>query len=264
MRAVNNPVRRNRNIGTIKQGYGQDNRLIIPATSNGFYGSQIGPHDLLHRELAGRCINFFVEHPSKGWVHPCSVDDVVKLFTHINAEHWVGLTTIVFCQPTRKQAILAPVWGRLSYSTEIKTRRGQVRAGGPVLFVAAIKEGAAYKFPSSLGPEDALELERLRADGHEITFDRRYYNIRVTRDSARNTTLYRTIPHEVGHWLDWLQRVHGPVDRGGDYRDLANRYFARPSSEREVFAHRYATEIIDALRAKGALPFERLLEDPIY
>ncbi|MDJ0797430.1 MAG: hypothetical protein QNJ51_11470 [Calothrix sp. MO_167.B12] len=46
------------------------------------------------------------------------------------------------------------------------------------------------------------ELERLREDGHRTATDKRHYLISSTLDSIRNTQLYRTLHHEIGHYVD--------------------------------------------------------------
>jgi len=79
---------------------------------------------------------------------------------------------------------------------------------------------------------------------------------------AREVQLYRTILHEIGHWVDYLQKVDIPSDRpGADWSELWDRYWQRPTREREAFAHRYADEAGAAHRATGAVPFDRR-DDP--
>jgi hypothetical protein len=260
MRYPSNPTRRSRNIGTAKQGHGQDNRLSIPNRATGPILREIGRHARFRREIRGRAVTLFVEETLRGWLHPCSIGDMAQLLEHLDPDHWDGLQTFVFRQPTRKQHLLSPVWGRLSYDIDLTSPKGQVLASGPVLFVEAVEMDATHKWPASLDPDDMREFERLRRDGHEMDFDGRDHLVRVTRRSARNTVLYRTIPHEIGHWVDWLQRVIRPADQGEDFGELADLYFARPSAEREAFAHRCTSEWIDKLRVKGMVPFEPVVE----
>jgi len=79
-----------------------------------------------------------------------------------------------------------------------------------------------------------------------------------SRDAARATQLYRTLLHEIGHWVDWLNKVERPSERGGDFEKLNDAYFQRPKNEREAFAHRYADETRERLVRLGIIPFERL------
>ncbi len=79
--------------------------------------------------------------------------------------------------------------------------------------------------------------------------------VHVTPESARHTLLYRTMLHEIGHWVDWKEKVEIPADHGGDWLALSDAYFARPDSEREAFAHRYADTMAKQLTAAGKIPF---------
>ena len=64
--------------------------------------------------------------------------------------------------------------------------------------------------------------------------------------------------HEIGHWVDWLEKVERPEGQGGNYITLKDAYFSRPSKEREAFANRYADEIRERLVRTGVIPFEPL------
>jgi hypothetical protein len=112
----------------------------------------------------------------------------------------------------------------------------------------------------SLDPEDSQELARLRADGHMIERNGRNHVIHVTPRSARSTQLYRTLLHEIGHWFDWLSKVETPAARGEDFSSLVDLYFARPSSERDAFAHRFADEVGQEMVRTGVIPFEPVVE----
>ena len=85
------------------------------------------------------------------------------------------------------------------------------------------------------------------------------YIIQTDEKSTRNTQLYRTIIHEVGHWVDYLEKVERPEANGVEsYAVLNDRYFSRPRQEREAFAHRYADELGDKLKKFGLIPFDRI------
>jgi hypothetical protein len=111
---------------------------------------------------------------------------------------------------------------------------------------------------TSLDPDDSQELDRLRTDGHDVQRVGRKIAITPSGSSARNTQLYRTLLHEVGHWFDWLSKVEKPAANGGDWENLERAYFSRPKAEREAFAHRYSEVQRAALEGKGAIPFERI------
>lgn len=256
MRPGYNPARRNRNIGTARQGHGQDNRLTIPNPAWPYWTvEQIGAHSIETRNIAGRDMAFIVEQCRPDCVHPCSIADVAHLLEAIPASDWAGIAAILFRQPTRKQMQLDPAWGRLRYHADIISPPGPPVLAGPVIFLEAVPREYRIKWGNALDPDDRAELDRLREDGHEVTPTGGGYLVEVTPESARNTQLYRTLPHEIGHWFDWSEKVRTPKARGGDYIELSDAYFARPKAEREAFAHRYADRVSAELRRAGAIPF---------
>ena len=254
MLAGRNPSRRNRNIGTSRQGHGQNNRLVIPSRRECFSAlDRIGHYRKEERQIEGLSVSFIVEETSANSVHPCTVDDVARVLGLIPASDWAGIRTVVFRQPTRKQAILSPAWGRLRYAGELSTGRNQVVATGPMILFDAINENLSITWSASLDPHSQAELDRLRVDGHAVERTSRSYVINVTPSSARNTQLYRTLFHEVGHWFDWLEKVEQPARRGEPYDDLIDSYFTRPIGEREAFAHRYADDLRKWLSGAGRI-----------
>ena len=256
MQSRRNPTRRNRNIGTAKQGHGQDNALVIPDRSDGAHWlDKIGDHHVEDKVISNRPVRFVIEKNSLDCIHPCTVADVVNVLESLPQSDWAGLNTFIFRQPTRKQLILSPVWGRLLYYTEISTAKGRPIAKGPAIFLDAIEPDKTMTWSTSLGPDDSEELHRLREDGHEVRREGRKYHITVSAKSARATQLYRTLLHEVGHWFDWLTKVEEPFSRGGELDELERGYFARPKSEREAFAHLYADTQRASLEANGCIPF---------
>jgi hypothetical protein len=103
------------------------------------------------------------------------------------------------------------------------------------------------------------ELEPLRADGHRITTTRHEHLIHTGLAAARATQLYRTLPHEIGHWVNYKDKVimaSGGAEASED--ELSERYCRRPAAEREAFGHRYADELGARLRVTGQIPFERI------
>ena len=73
----------------------------------------------------------------------------------------------------------------------------------------------------------------------------------------RRWQLAMTVPHEVGHWVDFRHWVLGPlrVNSGAEavdhprYEALIDRWCARPEQEREEFAFRYAVPLQERLLA---------------
>ena len=144
-------------------------------------------------------------------------------------------------QPTRKQRILCPVWGRAIFWFDIDKHQGAA-------IVIEAQSVDPIEWTSSIDPERTRELDRLRLDGHEVRNTRRGIEIRVTPDSLRNTVLYRTLFHEIGHHVDFN-------------RCSLEDWKGRTKSVKEDFAHRYAKELAATLQAEGALPFSPIIED---
>ena len=152
-----NAARRNRNIGTAKQGHGQDNEMVIPRLRNSqrIPNQTIGNFQKIEKFLPGRALTFFIEENSGGCAHCCSVADVVEIFKNIPFSDWAGLEIVVFRQPTRKQRTLNPVWGRLSYYSEIGQIVGKNIAVGPAIYLEAMPVNGKFVWPTSLDPQDA-------------------------------------------------------------------------------------------------------------
>jgi len=98
--------------------------------------------------------------------------------------------------------------------------------------------------------------------GHKIKSDRDH-TIQPTLTSCRATQLYRTFLHELGHWVDFREKVERPFtasdgDLQGDlYGRLLSRFHNRPSQEKEQFAHAYAERMRGQLTALKMIPFDR-------
>ena len=253
-----NPTRRNRNIGTKHAGYGQDNKLVIPwawADNRIFYERLVDPV-VVESQVGSVSKHVIIEPTLKGFTHACTVDDIQRLLELIPVEHINDITAFVLRQPKRKEQILSSVWGRLIYSSDL------CGFSGPTVYLEAQNFEQPLKWSKSLTPEGAKELERLREDGHVVVTDKRQHIINSTLDTIRNTQLYRTLPHEIGHYVDYLTKVEEPSKDNLDrWLVLNEKYHSRPSQERESFAHRYADEFRKQQIAIGAIPFERIFDD---
>ncbi len=250
------PTRRNRNLGTARSGHGQDNRLVIasPRDDPRPFWSRLGPHATVARTIWGRPVTFLVEPARASSVHACTVDDLFHMLELFPSD-WYWVRLFILRQPKRKEQTLRSAWGRLAYGVEIGQHRG------PAVILEAVDLSRSRRWPKSLAPHDVEELERLRADGHRITTTRHGHLIHTDLTAARATQLYRTLPHEIGHWVDYQDKVIMASGRDGTSEgELSDRYFQRPAAEREAFAHRYADTLSARLRARGQIPFERILD----
>ena len=251
-------ARRNRNCGTAKSGHGQDNRFRIPTTRGGAFWESLGAYTKLSLDVHGRNLLFVIEHTNSDFSYACTVDDVVELLAMVPEEDLEQLQAIVFRQSTRKQKIGAPTWGRLDYWAELKSGQVVVSAG-PTIFLEAVKTVESWRLSRSESPQESKERGRLVEDGHEIQSTRRQFVVTSGVEACRNTQLYRTLLHEIGHWVDWLTKVERP-SRAADFEQLSERYFQRPAVEREIFAHRYADTLRQQLLTERRIPFNRILE----
>jgi hypothetical protein len=250
-----NPQRRNKNIGTAKSGFGQDNRMNIPESwsDHRVYWEKLEKPVAVICSVGGCEFTILVEPVQPRFVHSCTPGDIKKLLSLIPVKHLASIKLIVLRQPKRKERIMNPVWGRLQYWSEIE------RYCGPAVYLEAQRLDKPLRWRKSLSVEETLELERLSADGHSIVSDRRYHNIFSNLESIRATQLYRTLPHEIGHYVDYLESVQEPSR--GDFDEkgrLQVIYDCKPVHDKEAFAHQYATKFIERQRESKLIPFERI------
>lgn len=263
MRSGYNPLRRNRNIGTAQQGHGRDNALTIPQVCHAerIWWENLGPHSLVNRTVGSLELVFVTEKTREDCIHACTVEDVCHLLAHLPQADIEFLQTFVFRQPTRKQSIVSPSWGRLAYFADLGLTGKKNRRQGPAVFLEATNPAKVWGWGKNLGPHEVSELERLISDGHVVEDTGKRLLFRSDKRSIRATQLYRTLLHEIGHWVDWLQKVVQPATEAPAlYDDLSARYFARPVAEDELFAHRYATASRERLMAAKLIPFDTIGE----
>jgi hypothetical protein len=205
---------------------------------------RVGAHRTVHREIAGKRWTFVVERTNPSSWHACSVDDLARMLSLIPDHFHLGLDLVILHQPTRKYRQLDGAWGQLCYHVEI----GPVEGAAIVLHAFPATRSWLWNRGRGLTPDGQQELERLRQDGHEITRHGRKLTIHATLQTVRNTQLYRTLPHEIGHWTGFLEEA-----RRDDERE-------RPTGEREHSAHRYADAVRGRLTRNGDIPFPPMID----
>jgi hypothetical protein len=255
-----NPQRRNRNIGTAKSGFGQDNRMTIPDSwsDRRDYWEKLNNPVVVDCTIGDCNLTILVEPVQANFIHACTLDDIRKLLYLIPPHDLDPIKLIVLRQPKRKEQIMCPVWGRLQYWSEIKGY------AGPAIYLEAQPLNNTIRWPKSLCVEDSRELERLIADGHHIVSDRRYHTIHNNLESTRFTQLYRTLPHEIAHCIDYFESVKKPSNGDLDKEiRLKAIYNSKPSFDKETFAHRYATQFFEQQKKAGLLPFARILDETV-
>lgn len=256
---MKNNTKRNRNIGTAKQGYGQNNKMKIP---NPWYKNDIRNNlerlDNYRKEkytINGHEFLFIIEETLEDYKHACSVQDVAYLLQYIQKDDYGDLQYIVFRQPTRKEAALEPVWGRLAYLFEFENNYN------PAIILEAYPVNGKLNWSKKLSINGKEEFLRLQDDGFEFVESKRHYEAEMDRGCVRNTQLYRTLLHEFGHYVHYLNIVEKPTSENEEYEEWEKRFnyyhHSIPSSEKEVFAHNYTTKLRNTLLNKGIIPFNR-------
>lgn len=244
-------TRRNKNIGTSKQGHGQNNKLTIaePYCTSKYFYERLDKYTKTKKIINGHEFVFIVEKTRETSIHSCSIEDVQTIIEQIPESDYGKLKFIVFRQPKRKEEILSPVWGRLIYIYEFENEYL------PAIIIDAIDLTKKFKWSNKLTLEKKKELERLKNDGHEIINDGRYYISEYKKENVRNTQLYRTLLHEFGHYVHYLESVERPSVDEQDYEERRDLYFKIPTIEKEKFANNYAEKLSSDLRERKIIPF---------
>lgn len=253
---MNDSTRRNRNIGTAKQGFGQNNKLTIPQPCDilkSFY-ERLVDYRKIKSVIKGHEFLFVIEQTRTGCIHSCSVADIETIIEQIPKEDYGELKLILLRQPKRKEEILSPTWGRLIYSYEFE------KDYFPAIIIDAVDFTRKFKWKNNLSIDERKELERLIEDGHKIENDGRHFIAEYELKNVRNTQLYRTLPHEFGHYVQYLDFVERPATENEDYEVWEARhdkYFEIAKAEKEKFAHKYAGNLKTELTKKKIIPFEQ-------
>jgi len=254
-----NPIKRNRNIGTEKSGYSQNNKFVVPerwCDYRIFWERLIDPI-FVPVSVKGHDINVCVEPPRSGYVHASTPHDITKVLELIEQEHLEEVKLIVLRQPKKKEEILRPVWGRFVYYVDL----GKYSA--PAIYLEAIQPGQVIKWSNKLGPYQKKELASLESDGHRIEKVKRGYNVHTSITTVRNTQLFRTLAHEIGHVVDYLKSSLNPSAESGseaksDY--ITQGFDSKPYHDKEEYAHRYSREFYKKWSTEGSLPFDKIYD----
>lgn len=252
-----NPTRRNRNIGTSNQGFSPDNKMTIPEmnVTELCYYERLGKYMKYKRVIHGHEFIFVVEETRKSSEHACSVNDIERIIGHIPVVDYGDLDLIVLRQPTRKEEMLSRVWGRLIYSYKFE---GDYHVA---ILLEAVDTSKTMKWKKQLPLEEQHEFERLKEDGHVFCEGKRYFEAPLNMEHIRNTQLYRTLPHEFGHYVHYLNYVERPQSGENEEKAEEQRYedyFNLLSREKEQYANAYAERLRKQWQIGGVIPFDPL------
>lgn len=211
--------------------------------------------DYFAEEKVDRCdLKILYEAPRNGFSYGCSPPDVLKVLRAAGSTVPSLPEIVAFRQPTRNQSRLQSVWGRFVYNAEIG------RHEGPAIILEAQEIGSKLNRSRRMTIDGQSEFDRLKADGHSFSESRRGFQSTLSAEGVRNTILYRTLLHELGHCVQYHNDVLNTATALHRDRDVAwDLHFSRPSSEREAFAHRFAGELAALLRSAGIIPFEPIV-----
>jgi len=206
---MRNPIRRNRNIGTAKQGHKRQNRFVVPESRHNPepFCHQLGEHTQVIRKVNQKDYCFLVEHARTDSCHACTIDDLVTMLSLLDPGSLEGIQLIVLRQPKRKEETLCPVWGRLRYYFE------RPPYSGVAIILEAIDYSKRLEWPKRLTVEETKELKRLVRDGHHFQELKRVYTAPFNLEAVRATQLYRTLLHELGHYQQYVKVVKQPLHR---------------------------------------------------
>lgn len=251
-----NPIRRNRNIGTKNSGYSSDNKFVVPEKWSDckVFWERLESPVACPFVINGCNLTLLVEPTKQGYVHACTPKDIERVLSLINREHLAEIDLVVLRQPKKKEEILKPVWGRFVYYADIG------KYSGPGVYLEALAIKTVIKWSKKLSPFNKKELDALEADGHKIEKVKRGYNVHTSPESVRATQLYRTLPHEIGHAVDYLQNsldpsINAATEEDSDY--ISRVFDSKTSLDKEEFANRYAREFFEKNNSNGELPFDR-------
>jgi len=233
--------------------------IPYPSITQKAFHERLTLYEKKNRIINGNLFEFVIEETRSDTSHACTVDDCAEILRHISPMHYGRLNLIIFRQPKRKEEILSPVWGRLIYSYNFEN---QFR---PAIILEAINLDKVIKWPKSLPSEYQKELNRLIEDGHLVQPNKRYYTITSSLKAIRATQLYRTLPHELGHYKHFLEEV-GEIEDSPDsesYEDYEHKeenYHKMKKDIKEKYAHRFADTFRKKMREVKIIPFERIEE----
>lgn len=255
-----NATRRNRNIGTAKQGHGENNKLTIadPYLASKSFFERLGTYKKLERTVNGHSFIFIVESTRKNCKHACTITDVEKIIENIPSADYGILKLIIFRQPKRKEAIISPVWGRLIYSYEFE------KDYFPAIIIEAIDYSKKLTWEKSQPPDSQKEFNRLKKDGHLFEENKKNFTAYFELKNVRNTQLYRTVPHEFGHYVQYCRCVESGAAENEDFEDWNKRdkiYQNIPVTEKEKFAYQYAEQFIERLQKEELIPFDLIQQN---
>ncbi|HWD88900.1 MAG TPA: hypothetical protein VG367_12280 [Mucilaginibacter sp.] len=179
--------------------------------------------------------------------------DIEKIIENIPPSDYGSLRLIVLRQPKKKEAIISPVWGRLIYSYEFENDYY------PAIIIEAIDYSKKFYWNKSQSPEDQKEFERLKKDGHRFVENKKEFVSTFEIENVRNTQLYRTLLHEFGHYVQYLEVVETQNEDYETWKKNFEMYLKIPKTEKEKYANKYADGLFEKFQTEKLIPFDIIL-----
>lgn len=231
-------TKRNRNIGTAKQGHGQDNRLTIPDPLDSpfcFY-ERLTQCEKSSVVLHGKERTILVEELHEGYFYSCTPTEIIDILNALPEEDLTTLSYIVLRQPKKKEVTLSPVWGRSIFDFQ--------SSGSAAIILEAVPSYETLALPKKLSVEQREEMRLLEEDGLHFQLRKRFYTAAVTPEHFKAIQLYRTLLHEVGHLKHFAE-----VSTSND-----TPWKSIPTREKESYANQYAIRWKRKLMDMGIIP----------
>lgn len=239
-----NPIRRNKNIGTKKSGHSKTNLFYTPGKADELILKNINSQSVI--TVNGLEFSFIVEELYDEYMHCCTADEISKVLSFIPQCDLEGLRFIILKQPTKKEEMLRPCWGRVIYNFSYNKKSGSAI----ILYAINIEKEIFWR--NSLNPQGIRELENLKDEGHLVFMEGKNIRIKSSFNSAKMTQLYRTLFHEVGHLIYFKNFIK--EHNNTDFAGICELYFKRPVEQREDYAITYASHIRKRLLTENLIP----------
>ncbi len=249
--AVLDNTKRNRNIGTAKQGYGRNNKFSIPQPSDTglYFYERLQGISIEIIKVHGKNITVILEDLNKDFYYSFSPEEAQQILNNLPEEDLIGLGYLIFRQPKRKELILSRAWGRLIYSFEFQNVRS------PAIIMEAIENTLTLSFPKKQSVELNLEFELLKKDGLCFTLEKREHIAEIDKEKMKSIQI-RTLLHEIGHYVHFLEVVERPGNEDEEHELWEERndsYFSIPVYNKEIVANKYAMKHKSRLKQIGII-----------
>jgi hypothetical protein len=211
------PIKRNRNSGTKNAGFKRQSNFQIPSQNHNPFYENLKSIESCSKNICGRDYRFVIEKLNKDYSYACCVDEICNVLEHVPNTDLEGLNLIIFRQPKEKEFVLNSCWGRLIYYYKYQNKLQ------PAIILEAINLNRCIRMKkANISPFLQRELNMLEYEGHEIVYDKKYLTIKTTFQSAKITQLYRTLLHEIGHYVYYKKGFN--INDYEEKESYANRY----------------------------------------